>query len=84
MLVVCYGAPEDKGSGTSWTMMATEQSDLALAMAALRGISVVVAEEEVDAAPPHRAAQRLGEDGVVVEPERHRRRWKQAQPTQPR
>ncbi len=42
VLVVCYGAPEDKGSGTSWTMMATEQSDLALAMAALRGISVVV------------------------------------------
>ena len=40
--LVCYGAPEDKGSGTSWTGMATEQSDLALAVAALRGISVVV------------------------------------------
>ena len=42
VLVVCYGAPEDKGSGTSWTGMATTQSDLALAVAALRGISVVV------------------------------------------
>jgi subtilase family serine protease len=42
VLVICYGAPEDKGSGTSWTTMATEQSDQALAVAALRGISVVV------------------------------------------
>ena len=42
VLVISYGAPEDKGSGTSWTAMATEQSDLAFAVAALRGISVVV------------------------------------------
>jgi len=42
VLLVCYGAPEDKGSGTSWTRMATEQADQALALAALRGVSVVV------------------------------------------
>jgi len=41
ILLICYGAPEDKGAGTSWTAMATEQSDQALAVAALRGISVV-------------------------------------------
>ena len=42
VLLVCYGAPEDKGSGTSWTRMATEQADQALALAALRGVTVVV------------------------------------------
>jgi kumamolisin len=42
LLLVCYGAPEDKGSGTSWTRMATEQADQALALAALRGVTVVV------------------------------------------
>ena len=41
VLLVCYGSPEDGGVGTSWTRAAMEQSDEALAAAALRGMTVV-------------------------------------------
>lgn len=41
ILLICYGSPEDGGMGSSWTRAAIEQSNEALAAAALRGITVV-------------------------------------------
>jgi kumamolisin len=41
VLLVCYGSPEDSGTGATWTTAAVEQGEEALAAAALRGITVV-------------------------------------------
>jgi kumamolisin len=80
LLLVCYGAPEDKGSGTSWTRMATEQADQALALAALRGVTVVVScgdngaaglplSTRVHADYPSSSAWVLGVGGTTRRPE---------------
>lgn len=41
LLLICYGSPEDSGSGATWTAAAIEQGGEALAAAALRGVTVV-------------------------------------------
>lgn len=41
ILLICYGSPEDGGDGATWTGAAIAQSEVALAAAALRGITVV-------------------------------------------